>query len=253
MTDERQNDEFVSASYREVAKETTPSNLDEIVLRMAVNAAQRPQYSRFISWTRPLAWAATIALCLAITLEVTRVPVPDEAFSQSMPKQKLDKEADAFDDEIPAAATSLAPQKLEQAKIQPAAAPASRDQEMLDDGLRKRAVEEPRREGRGRSLAPLTFEVKDANVLQHVEELERLQSGTNNEQGPEEVVVSSSATADIAFAADIEAPRGCPDNMRTTADIWLECITALKDAGDVTTAEYEEELLIEVFPDFKMP
>jgi len=28
-------------------------------------------------WTRPLAWAATVGLCLAIVLEVTRVPTPE--------------------------------------------------------------------------------------------------------------------------------------------------------------------------------
>ena len=225
MTDERQMDEFVSASYRDVAKETTPSHLNEKVLRMAANAAQRSQYSRFTSWTRPLAWAATIALCLAITLEVTRGPVPDagigESMSeqskseQSMPKESIDEETDAFADDTPAA--------------------ASPNKAMVDDIRRKRAAEEPRREVRSHQVAPLSFEVKDANVLQHVEELERLQSGSSNEALLDEVVV------------------GCSQETRTSADIWLECITALKEAGDVAAAEIEEELLIEVFPDFKMP
>lgn len=84
MTNERQHpdfaaetDETVSATYRELSREGAPNHLNEKVLRQAAEKALRPRYSRSIMWTRPLAWAATVGLCLAIVLEVTRVPTPE--------------------------------------------------------------------------------------------------------------------------------------------------------------------------------
>ena len=84
MTNERQHqdlaaetDETVSATYRELSRESAPNHLNEKVLQQAAEKALRPRYSRSIMWTRPLAWAATVGLCLAIVLEVTRVPAPE--------------------------------------------------------------------------------------------------------------------------------------------------------------------------------
>lgn len=84
MTNERQHpdftaetDETVSATYRELSREGAPNHLNEKVLQQAAERALRPRYSRSVMWTRPLAWAATVGLCLAIVLEVTRVPTPE--------------------------------------------------------------------------------------------------------------------------------------------------------------------------------
>ena len=84
MTNERQHPEFeaetdetVSATYRELSREGAPDHLNKKVLQQAAETALRPRYSRSIMWTRPLAWAATVGLCLAIVLEVTRVPAPE--------------------------------------------------------------------------------------------------------------------------------------------------------------------------------
>jgi hypothetical protein len=84
MTNERQHpdsaaetDETVSATYRELSREGAPNHLNDKVLQQAARHALRPRYSRSIVWTRPLAWAATVGLCLAIVLEVTRVPAPE--------------------------------------------------------------------------------------------------------------------------------------------------------------------------------
>lgn len=84
MTNERQHpdftaetDETVSTTYRELSREGAPNHLNEKVLQQAAERALRPRYSRSVMWTRPLAWAATVGLCLAIVLEVTRVPTPE--------------------------------------------------------------------------------------------------------------------------------------------------------------------------------
>ena len=80
MTEERNQtdaraDALVSLAYRDFADERTPEHLDRTILRAAAKAA-RPRYSRFIAWTRPMAWAATIMLSVALVLEVTNSPSP---------------------------------------------------------------------------------------------------------------------------------------------------------------------------------
>ena len=250
MTNERLQDERVSAAYREVAGETAPPYLDEKVLRMAASGAKRPRYSRSLSWTRPLAWAATIALCLAITLEVTRVPTPDAGVpnttasesiveaAAAVGRARVAKEAEARDAEAAIPATTFVPQKIEQAKTRAAA----RKRQEVDAFYLNDAEEAP---APAAAAAPMAFEVKDADVMQHVEDLARLQSGTSNEPVLEEVVPGAS------YALIVPAP--CSDDVKTDPDEWLACIEALEDAGDTEAALREKESLIEVFPDFKMP
>jgi hypothetical protein len=61
----------VSATYREVATETTPAHLDRKVLQ-AARAGARTRYGLARAWMRPLAWAATIALSFAFVLQMTQ-------------------------------------------------------------------------------------------------------------------------------------------------------------------------------------
>jgi len=80
MTEERnpsdaRADAHVSPAYRDLADERAPEHLDRTILNAAAKEA-RPRYSRFIAWTRPMAWAATIMLSVALVLEVTNPPSP---------------------------------------------------------------------------------------------------------------------------------------------------------------------------------
>ena len=79
MSTERGNhgisDPLVSRAYRELAPDVVPDELDRAVLREAA-AGARPRYARAVRWFRPLAWTATIGLCLSIVLELMRVPEP---------------------------------------------------------------------------------------------------------------------------------------------------------------------------------
>ncbi len=76
MTNDRDNmtaDPSVSATYRQLADERTPAGLDEKVLQQAA-AAPRIPAGIGRAWMKPLAWAATIGLSLAIVLEMTQLP-----------------------------------------------------------------------------------------------------------------------------------------------------------------------------------
>lgn len=70
-------DALVSQSYREVTDQCAPEHLNRAILKKAANAA-RPRYLRLITWTRPMAWAATIVLSVALVLEVTQEPLDDQ-------------------------------------------------------------------------------------------------------------------------------------------------------------------------------
>jgi hypothetical protein len=256
MSNDRHHDEQVSAAYQDLAKERTPEHLDHQVLRMAKANAERPQYSRWTAWSRPLAWAATVALCLAITLEVTQVTTPDPMATETGPA------------EVAAPASLLAPepqkdkreQKSEQDMDEQLELSKSTSDSMADAissdknsaarSAAKQTVSEPAAAGRMRQSADLaeaesieegtvapamSFEVKEANEL-------RREAGS----------VSAGYAASQALAADMPVSE-CPEEARSKPESWLECIKTLEASGDVEAAIRQRENLIEVFPDFKLP
>jgi len=79
MTSERdkfEGDERVTEAYRELGAEKTPESLNQTIIEMAAQDAQQAGARNPLSavWMKPLAWAATIGLSLAIVLELTQVP-----------------------------------------------------------------------------------------------------------------------------------------------------------------------------------
>jgi hypothetical protein len=98
MTEERNRpesdgevDSLVTRTYKEVANEPAPEHLDRAILKQAADAA-RPRYLKSISWTRPMAWAATITLCVALVLEITKAPVPVST-GDSLPADRIEESA----------------------------------------------------------------------------------------------------------------------------------------------------------------
>ncbi|MGB5490972.1 MAG: hypothetical protein WBM76_09130, partial [Woeseiaceae bacterium] len=76
MSNERkppEMDTLVSKTYKALATERTPDHLNEKVMAMAARES-RTRYAQARTWVRPLAWAATIGLSLAIVLELTQLP-----------------------------------------------------------------------------------------------------------------------------------------------------------------------------------
>ena len=256
MNDERPQDEIVSAAYRELAGERAPEHLDEKVLAMAKDKADRPRYSRSIMWTRPLAWAATIALTLAITLEITRVPTPEvqsprpalPAEPQASPQAEAALEAEALPET----------QELRRAKSIPES--ISPEKTALGRSVAKQVADEPARDNRKREAAgslegdatkeampaaAMDFELKDADMRQRADELMQLEEGLINKPDDEGFAAFSSAVT--------VAPNECSDEARAQPESWLECIDALEAAGDKDAAARQRENLEEKFPDFKLP
>lgn len=255
MSNERQHpdstaetDEQVSTTYHELASERAPEQLNEKVLQKAAQRSVRPRYSRSIMWTRPLAWAATIALCLAITLEVTRVPT-----LETVPSQKPRSLAEA-ESRLPAATAPVERQDLYS------------DEMPLGRSTAKQVKDEPRREGRLRDAAfaateeakadaedvydagvaaPSDFSALDTDIVQSAEKIARLQVNKSNQPVLNE---ATAVSADMSSVAN-----ECTDEVRTDPVTWLECIDDLEEAGDTDAAQRQIEDFKETFPQFELP
>lgn len=212
-------DERVSRSYRDVATETAPGHLDAAVLAQAV-AAGRSRYARSRAWTRPVAWAATIVLCVAVVLELTRAPQPDG----EMPAPEMGFAAPS-------------PAKPEQAE--PAAAPAVQAPVMKTEAPQIKAAAEDARQATPAAASPLdadTFRPRDTDMLQRAKETAELRSGANLEARPQNLTDEAAPTCDAEATA--------------TPETWLDCIRDLEKAGLMAQAEKERRLLEAAFPDF---
>ena len=256
MSNDRNHDEQVSTAYRDLAKERAPKHLDDNVMRMARANGGHPRYSRWMAWSRPLAWAATVALCLAITLEVTQVLTPDDAATETMPaevaapaaaiapelqkdkrEQMFEKDMDQRLNVADSMADSMA-DSISSEKLSPARSAA------------KQTANEPAQAGRMRQSSDLAEEESIAEpVATPTMDLEvKAASELRREDGS----VSAGYAASQALAADMPADE-CAEDIRAEPESWLECIDELEASGDVEAASRQRENLIEVFPDFKLP
>ncbi len=245
MTNERQHpdfaaesDEAVSATYRELSREGAPNHLNDKVLQQAARHALRPRYSRSIMWTRPLAWAATVGLCLAIVLEVTRVPTPEIVMTEDAndfleaepPASLVTEEAQAPVHQRPEALKDMKSQLGRSAAKQAANEPK---REVYIRETASKAEEIPTTVEDGVASGMIQFEMHDADMPQRSDAV--------------------SALAVSASSIDGEATNECPDEIRVDPVTWLACIVDLEERGDIETALRQREALKEAFPQFIMP
>ena len=236
MTNERQHpdsaaetDETVSATYRELSREGAPNYLNEKVLQQAARTALRPRYSRSIMWTRPLAWAATVGLCLAIVLEVTRVPAPEIVVRPGLmsPEPVSPELQDSLEAELPLAPSPKLVSEPVQAPVQMKSEALLDKKSQLGRAAAKQASNEPRSEVRMRDAASEA----DADLI---------------------TVEEKAGIAALALPASI-ATNECAEEVRANPVTWLECIADLEKTGDTEAALRQREALKEAFPQFEMP
>lgn len=219
---ERHDDRRLAAAYRDLARERTPAGLDEAVLRMAAREARTP-YGLARTWTRPVAWAATIGLSLALVLELSRIddlaPLPaDDAVPVSVP--------------VPAPGTGPGAPATPKAERRPAmkAEPAP--------------VQAPTRRS----------ERAAENVDLDVQEEVAAQSDLRDQPSRAVSLTGLAAAEDSAALREKKAEvQSCDDGARGRPASWYACIIALRDAGLVDAAADELDALQETFPDFPIP
>jgi hypothetical protein len=214
MSEQQTQDDRISAAYRDLASERTPSKLDRQILRLAENHAQRPQYARLMRWTRPLAWAATVVLCLAITLEFTRTPAPPELVGLPAAEDSILRE------EMPGAS---------RADLHELESPAEEKSELVT------------------MPAAARLTAKDADTLRQSESMGRAKSVEGDMSNAPAMEASA-----VMLSADTPAA-SCSEKQRAQPESWLKCIEALQELNASDAAAIERDALIEVFPDFKWP
>lgn len=278
MSNERENrdeNRRLADTYKALANERAPDYLNERVLRLA--AARRTPYVRARAWMRPVAWAATIGLSLAIVLEVTRLPqLESDSIGISAPdgSKAREEQLEIIDSGAADARTTA-----------PASAPA-----VESAGDPKRYSPATPAADPVERLSKDEFVPKDLTVLRDAEDMARAQAGSD--QGP----ITSHADADRApagrplaeaIAPDLSAAQPvaadsvaadnvsmdepaaaasfatvtnaqmrvsgspCPESVRDMPDTWLACIRELEENGQEDEARGEYEEFRRVFPDFE--
>ncbi len=254
MTEERSNsdnveDALVSRTYRESAVEQVPDELDQAVLQRARQRSSN-RSSRSVVWLRPMAWAATIGLCLAIVVEINNVPQP-------MPEQLA----------LPAAsADAMTPVE----RVREEAAPARSVQGGTGTTNMNKSVshETEALQQRTKKTVDAKGRVSLQNVPQHsksdagesafapaevMESLESKDSHDVNAPMLEEAdhvsglrsiaITASPASAELTAAT-------CDLQARATPQTWVECIEALEENGLDDLAGEQRDQLRKAFPDF---
>ncbi len=259
MTEERSHtgkveDTLVSQTYRESAVEQVPDKLDQAVLQRARQHTSN-RYSRSVIWLRPMAWAATIGLCLAIVVEINNVPqpLPEQIVRPAAPAdamtaaEKPDEEAvEVQRNQVETARTEMheavAPQRVEAEALQ------QRAKKTVDEQGRVILQDVPQySKTKARESAFMPAEMRESverkdNHSLVAPMLEDARGASNLGS----IVVTGSRTAAIVSQAT------CDANARATPQTWLECIAALvEDDLDEVAAE-QRELLQAAFPNFDM-
>ena len=225
-------DSLVTRTYEEVASELTPEHLNRAVMKQAAYAA-RPRYLRSVSWTRPMAWAATVTLCVALVLEVTNAPVP-EISDVVLPSGRLDAPA-------PAPSAAAAPKLNRPDPVKAEALPEAM-QEAEVPAERKRAAKmskDLRQQVAAKPASAEEFSMKDDDMLGRAEEIATLQTGDISESDQElgATTTAAGSTEPSCSETEVEKP-----------DSWLLCIQKLEDTGRVAEANEQRALYNAAYP-----
>lgn len=219
MTEERSHsdsvrDTLVSRTYREAAVERAPDDLNQAVLRRARQHSSN-RYSRSVIWLRPMAWAATIGLCLAIVVEINNVPQPTPE-QMALPAAPADTISDG--------------KKLDEEAVQAIRTEGGAASSDMNEAVVPQRIETEALQQRARKTVDDQGRVSLQDVPQH----------------------SKSEARELKFVpAEISAT--CKAQARATPETWLACIEALEEEGlDEVAGEQREQLQV-AFPDFDMP
>jgi len=228
------SDALVTQTYREVADQCAPEHLNQAILKEATNVA-RPRYSRLITWTRPMAWAATVMLSVALVLELSKVPAPELAI--------FERNSGKF--EVASPKTGLADDATTEL-LEESAFPA------IPPGRASNAdAEAPIR------IEPMKSAAKQTPFESGLEKRQRsgLQKVRVEEQNLPATTASAATPASFAVSASLEssAAASCSEEMTAAPATWLECIEDLETAGRAEEANQQRQQLQMFFPDFELP
>lgn len=220
MNDERDDrthgHDAVARAYRELATQRAPATLNERVLRQAAHESGRG-YARWSGWLRPLAWAATVGLTLAIVVNLVDVPAPDG-----------DAVTEVYEEE-----TLPGPRAARE--------PAARARGQARPELAGETSAEPPRASGDAAPASAAFAVDDAPLLEQAADIAAARAGSESKE-----------RAAATKTSMREAP-ACDEAAREQPGTWYGCIERLRADGHAEAAERELGELAQAFPEFEIP
>lgn len=227
--DEKVTDELVSKTYRELDSVQTPDHLNQSILRMAADKKAGRNGFFAAAWMRPVTWAATIALSLAIVLELSDVPtapVPVDVIPAAESKlESIREEFTPLDSDAPEQLGNRAGQLSEFDRSS-----------VAEEELPMPAAVKPRARKRPSDPATVGRNLAD-----------RLDQPAARQKSAAESVASLAVFEDEKKQTD--SSRACDDETRQTASAWLECIADLRESGALTEADREFAALQQKYPD----
>lgn len=278
MSNERDNrgeDQRLADAYKALATERAPDYLNERVLRMA--GGRRTPYMRARAWMRPVAWAATIGLSLAIVLEITRLPqVEPDSIGIAAPgiskarDGRLERKDNSAAEAMTIAPVSVSPVEstIDPKRNRPATPAADRNErlskdEFVPNDLRLlRDAQDMARAQAGSDQGP-TAARADADEASTKRPL--TEAMTPDHPAAQPIAAESVAAGKVsmdeaasaaAFATMTSANKRvsgppCAESVRDMPESWIACIRELEENGQEDEARSEYEELRRVFPDFE--
>ena len=218
-------DTRVFEAYRSGATETTPPELDDAILRMAASKAPT-RYGLARGWLRPLGWAATIGLSLALVLEISQfqdIPVV------AKPETEMLKERVVSDD------MALKPQDA--------------------DIVRRKLNKHTGAASPAKARVEYTESAAPAAMDSAAQRQEVASDGAGPVHEAEEQVRMRASGARLTALPDQKRAHSeyCDEDARRTAKSWYTCIEKLKDEGLTDAAKQELDALLAKFPEFREP
>lgn len=220
-------DPQVSDRYRSLAREETPADLDLAVLNEAKRAVRADnRQGSFGPWFRPVAFAATVLLSLAIIIDIINLETPGPP-------------AAIFD------ATTSAPTR-----------PATDEPAETTYGTRSQAIlNEIKRQEKSAAGGPQSGDATGS--MREIADDAKAMPGEIAEPVPgrRSKLTATAPHAEIEAAVrsasnSLAQAQACSAKQRSTPESWWQCIVSLRESGRNDAYEVELEKLKERFPEF---
>ncbi len=264
MTNERDKEDMdtrVSDAYRELSAPRVPDHLNQTILRMAANKSPGKGNLLFAAWVKPVTLAATIALSLAIVLELAEVPtspiqmeVAPAGMSQaeSVREEFTPQETDSLDRAEGRAHSQLQRDPMSVREDESTSADGLIVEELvLKDTDRAKSEAKGKIDSFAASPATAALPAARKRAADVPDSNQPAAMSLDSDQVVAERLIATEPVASIEImgaAKESSAAATCDDIARQSADTWLECIDKMRESGLTLDADREYEAFILEYP-----
>jgi len=251
--DKYEMDELVARTYRELDVEQAPDHLNRTILQMA-SEKRSSSFFAFAGWMKPVAWAATAGLSLAIVLEFSQLPSGTNGLSDAAPAIA------PISEDFMRQSTETLQKAEDQARMQSG---PNQEPGRGDEDTQEPSMESSR--NRLKATMPRAEPDRAVMLVEDAEVLSTETAGDPDTLAPPSPAASKPAARKMSadrpavaeqtasFAVSMERKASdvtdaCDETVRQSAQGWLECIEKLRESGAVESADREYEAFILEYP-----